>query len=146
MHKPKVKDIMTEDPACCTPETRLQDVARMMVEEDCGEIPVVESEQSKKPVGVITDRDIVCRAVAQGKNPLELTAKDCMSSPCVTVKTETSLADCCKTMEDNRIRRVPVIDEGGDCRGIVSQADIAIKGEPRTAAEVVKKVSEVARV
>ena len=73
----QVKDIMTADPACCTPETSLQKVAQIMVEHDCGEIPVVGNRQTRIPVGVITDRDIVCRAIAKGLNALELQVTEC---------------------------------------------------------------------
>src|SRR5688500_17365077 len=79
--KMQVREVMTADPACCIPKTGLQEVAQLMVDHDCGEIPVVENAQTKLPIGVITDRDIVCRAVAQGLNPLDLTAADCMSKP-----------------------------------------------------------------
>lgn len=140
----QVKDIMTRDPACCTPDTNLQAVARLMVECDCGEIPVVENRQSMKPVGVVTDRDICCRTVAEGKNPLGMTAGDCMSSPCVTVTPEMSVEECCRVMEENQIRRVPVVDERGACCGIVAQADIARHAPEQEAAEVVKVVSRAA--
>mgnify|MGYP003297538251 CR=1 FL=1 len=83
-----VKEVMTPDPACCTAETNLQEVAKLMVDHDCGEIPVVDNQSTKKPIGVITDRDIVIRAVAKGNNPLDLTAADCMTEPCVTVTPE----------------------------------------------------------
>ena len=140
----QVKDIMTREPSCCTPDTNLQEVARLMVECDCGEIPVVENRQSMKPVGVVTDRDICCRTVAEGKNPLEMTARDCMSSPCVTVTKEMGVEDCCRVMEENQIRRVPVVDERGACCGIVAQADIAQRASERETAEVVKEVSRAA--
>jgi len=142
----QVKDIMTRDPACCTPDANLQEVARLMVECDCGEIPVVENRQSMKPVGVVTDRDICCRTVAEGKNPLEMTAGDCMSSPCVTVKPEMSVEDCCQVMEENQIRRVLVVDENGACCGIVAQADIARHAPKQETAEVVKEVSRAAGI
>lgn len=138
----QVKDIMTPDPACCTPDTTLQRVAELMVEHDCGEIPVVENAASMKPVGVITDRDITCRAVAKGLNPLTLTASDCMTTPAVTVTPDTPLEDCCRVLEENQIRRVPVVDEGGACCGIVALADIARHAEKRDAGEVVREVSE----
>lgn len=138
----QVKEIMTESPACCTPDTPLQDVARMMVEHDCGCVPVVESQETLKPVGVITDRDICCRTVAEGKNPLEMTAGDCMSSPVVTVTREASVDDCCTTMEQNLVRRVPVVDEHGACCGMVAQADIAKDGSRQATAEVVQTVSQ----
>jgi CBS domain-containing protein len=138
----KVKDIMTKDPACCMPDTNLQAVARMMIDNDCGCIPVVDNEQSMKPVGVITDRDICCRTVAEGKNPLEMTAGDCMSSPSVTVSQETSIEDCCKLMEENQIRRIPVVDENGRCCGIVAQADIAQHAPKQETGEVIRQVSQ----
>ena len=138
----QVKDIMTKNPACCTSDTNLQEVARLLVEHDCGESPVVENKQSMKLVGVITDRDITCRTVAVGKNPLAMTAGDCMSSPCVTVTPEMSMEDCCKVMEENQVRRVPVVDESGACCGIVAQADIAQHGSKQETATVVKRVSQ----
>ena len=137
-----VKEIMTNDPACCTSETSLQEVGQMMVDNDCGEIPVVENKETKRPIGVITDRDIVCRTVARGLNPMELTAADCMSEPCVTVTPEMSVEECSRIMEEHKIRRVPVVDSAGSCCGIVALADIVLYAKKTVAAEVVKEVSE----
>jgi CBS domain-containing protein len=137
----QVKDVMTANPACCTAETTLSEVAKMMVDNDCGEIPVIQSNDTGLPIGVITDRDIVCRTVALGLNPLDLTVADCMSKPCVTVTPDMSVEDCCGIMEANRIRRVPVVDANGSCCGIVALADIVLHAN-RVAAEVVKEVSE----
>jgi len=140
----EVREIMTPNPVCCTPDTHLEAVARLMVRHDCGEIPVVENEESMRLIGVITDRDIVCRTLAQGKNPQSMTVRECMSSPCVTVTPETSLEDCCQVMEEHRIRRVPVADRNGYCCGMVSQADIARRASTEQAAEVLKEVSQPA--
>ena len=140
----QVREIMTREPACCTPETKLQDVARLMVDQDCGEIPVVESKSSKKPVGVVTDRDIMTRAVALGKNPADLAARDCMSTPVVTVNPETEIESCCQVLEQHQVRRVPVIDERGQLCGIVSQADIAKHASGRETADVVRSISQPA--
>jgi CBS domain-containing protein len=138
----QVRDIMTENPACCTPDTSLKQVALMMVEHDCGEIPVVGSGDRRTLVGVITDRDICCRAVAEGRDPATTAAGECMSSPVVTVTPETDVADCCQTMEANMIRRIPVVDaRSGFCCGIVSQADIAERASQKQAGEVVVEVS-----
>lgn len=136
----KVREIMTADPACCTSETTLQEVAQMMIDHDCGEIPVVDD--TDMPIGVITDRDIVCRTVARGLNPLDLTAGECMTAPCVTVTPEMSVEECCRILEDNKIRRVPVVDADGCCCGIVALADIAMHAKKNATAEVVKEVSE----
>jgi CBS domain-containing protein len=138
----KVKEVMTADPACCTSENSLQEVAQMMVDHDCGEIPVVENKETKLPIGVITDRDIVCRTVARGLNPLDLTVADCMSKPCVIVTPDMSVQECSRIMEENKIRRVPVVDADGSCCGIVALADIALHARRNLAAEVVKEVSE----
>ena len=137
-----VKDVMTTDPACCTAETSLTDVANLMVDNDCGEIPVIENENSGIPVGVVTDRDIVCRVVAKGFNPAEKTAADCMTIPVVTVTKDTTVEDCCRIMEEKMIRRVPVVDENGACCGIVALADIARQDQKNIAGEVTKEVSE----
>ena len=138
----RVKDVMTLDPAVCTPDSTLQRVAEMMVENDCGEIPVVENMANMLPVGVITDRDITCRTVAKGLNPLVMTVAECMTTPCVTVTPDTPLDECCRRMEENQIRRVPVVDAGGACCGIVALADIARHAAKRDTAEVVREVSE----
>ena len=138
----QVEDVMTTDPVCSTPETSLPEIARLMVDNDCGEIPIVENEDSKLPIGVVTDRDIVCRTVAKGINPLELTAADCLSKPIVTVTPDMSVEECCRIMEEYLIRRVPVVDERGSCCGIVSLADIALQTRKNVAGEVVKEVSQ----
>lgn len=137
----KVKDVMTADPACCIPETALQEVAQMMIDHDCGEIPVIENRETKVPIGVITDRDIVCRTLARGLNPLDLVVADCMTTPCVTVTPDLSLGECAWLMEDKKIRRLPVVDADGSCCGIVALADIALRGKIGVTTEVVKEVS-----
>ena len=136
-----VREIMSKNPACCTSDTSLQEVAKMMVDNDCGCIPVVESESGKKPIGMITDRDITIRTVAEGKNPLDLTAADAMSNDAATVTPETSVEDCCNMMEDKQIRRVVVVDENGGCCGMVAQADVAQYASTGQTADVVKEVS-----
>jgi len=142
----QVKEIMTQDPACCTADEGLQSVAKMMVDNDCGCIPIVDDMDSKRPIGTITDRDICCRTVAEGQNPLDMTAGDVMSSDVVTVTPDTSVADLCNLMEQNQIRRIAVIDDAGRCCGMVAQADIAINADTSKTAEVVQEVSRAAGV
>lgn len=138
----QVKDVMTPDPTCCTADTNLEEVAQMMVDCDCGSIPIVESEDSLRPVGTVTDRDIVIRTIAQGMNPLEMTAADIMSSPVITVTPDTSIEEASRLMGDNQVRRVVVVDENGQCCGMVAQADLALDASSRVTAEVVEKVSQ----
>ncbi|MEO6236416.1 MAG: CBS domain-containing protein [Vicinamibacterales bacterium] len=136
-----VRDVMTANPTCCTKDTPLQDVAQMMVTCDCGEIPVVDSEKTRQPVGVVTDRDIVCRAVAEGRNPKDLKADAVMTSPAVTIAVDGSIDEVVKLMETHQIRRVPVVDQDGGICGIVSQADIARHEPGNETGELVREVS-----
>jgi CBS domain-containing protein len=136
----QVKEIMSAEATCCTPRTSLAEVAQMMVAQDCGEIPVCD--EAGKPIGVVTDRDIVCRIVAKKKDPLSLRANDCMSSPVVTIPLDASVDECAELMETYQIRRVPVVHGDGTCCGIVAQADLAIKGPRETSGQVVAAVSE----
>lgn len=133
------RDVMTPDPARCAPHTTLDEVAKLMVQHDCGEIPVVDT--SDRPIGVVTDRDIVCRVVADGKNPMGHTADMCMSQPVVTVSATDPIEKVLSTMESHQIRRVPVVDERGCCMGIISQADIARDESSSEIAELVREVS-----
>lgn len=130
---------MTADPQCCTAETPLNEVAKLMVENDCGEIPIVDHD--KKLIGVVTDRDIVCRVVAKGQNPSAMTAQDAMTQPVISVTEDSSLEDVLALMEEHQIRRVPVVDANGACCGIVSQADVALVAQESEVGEMVREVS-----
>jgi CBS domain-containing protein len=141
----QVLDLMTSNPACCTPDTPLKEVADTMMRCDCGEIPIVDNRESMRPIGVITDRDITIRAVAEGRNPLEMNASDCMTRRCITVSKDASIVECIHLLEEHQIRRILVVDKKGRCCGIVSQADIARRVDHH-AAEVLKQVSQPAEV
>lgn len=133
------RDIMTPDPACCSPNATLDQVAKMMVLNNCGEIPVMDT--SNKLVGVVTDRDIVCRVIAEGKNPAGYPVDSCMTTQVVTVQADAPLDTVISTMEQHQIRRLPVVDEAGCCAGIISQADVAALGPPPKTAELLSEIS-----
>jgi len=137
-----VKELMSEDVACCTPDTSLCDVASLMVDHDCGAIPVVESASNRKLVGLLTDRDIICRTLAQGKDPYHMAAGDCMSMPVVTVGPDSPVEECTRKMEQSQVRRLVVVDGTGDCIGMVAQADLARHAGACRTGEAVKKVSQ----
>lgn len=133
------RDVMTPDPVCCPPHMSVDEVAQLMVQNNCGEIPVVDA--SDHLIGVVTDRDIVCRVVAEGKNPVGYTAETCMSHPVTTVRADAPLEEVLSTMEIHQIRRVPVVDETGCCSGIIAQADIAARSAEHDVAELLREVS-----
>ena len=136
----QVQDVMSRDPICCDRDSHIADIARLMAQYDCGEIPVCD--ERGRPVGVVTDRDIVCRILAREENPLERRAADCMSEPVVTATPEMSIGDCARLMETHQVRRLPVVDERGVCCGIIAQADLATKGCRQETADVVERISE----
>jgi CBS-domain-containing membrane protein len=115
----------------------------MMVDNDCGCIPVVESYENMKPVGTITDRDIAVRTFTGNRNTLDLTASDVMTADIISIEPEMSIEECCDVMEDAQIRRVLVVDNNGACCGIVAQADIAEYASPHQTAKTVSEISDV---
>lgn len=139
----KARDLMTPDPVCCRSHTSIDEVARLMVDGEFGEIPIIDADDH--PIGVVTDRDIVRRVVAEGKNPIGYTAETCMSQPVITVTVDAHLDDVVATMERHQIRRVPVVDQDGRCVGIISQADVARCASAGAVAELVREVSQDTR-
>jgi len=135
----KARDVMTLFPATCTPDTTIAAAARLMVSADCGAIPVI-GETDERPVGVITDRDMVVRALAQDRGP-ELRVRDCMTSPAITVTEDASLHEVITLLEQRQIRRVIVVAEDGRCVGIIAQADIAEHASRDTAGELLHEIS-----
>ncbi len=133
-----VKEIMTSAPTCCSPETRLDIVAKMMSNHDCGAIPVCDGDRL---AGVITDRDIVCRAVAKGMTPVAIAASAIMSRPVYTVHADDRIESALIIMKTRHVRRLPVVDATGSIAGIVSQTDIAARLPDLEVASVVRHVS-----
>lgn len=125
MHvRAKVGDIMTRNPFCSTPDASVESVARMMMESNCGEVPICEN---GKVVGVVTDRDITCRVVARGVDPTDTPASAIMSAKPFMIRPDDPLTLAIDTMERERLRRLPVVDGDGFLVGIISQVDIAAR-------------------
>lgn len=137
----QANDIMTAGPAVVRTDASLQHVARLMVDYDCGAIPIV-TEDGNRPVGIVTDRDITTRAVAEGRNPLEMQADEVMTRNVVTVDRHAPVEDCAALMEKEQVRRVVVVDNNGTCLGIIAQADIARETSEAQTGEVVEDVSQ----
>jgi CBS domain-containing protein len=141
------RDLMTQNPRCCTPQESIGDVARMMVDGDCGAIPVVDAPQTRHLIGMITDRDIVCRVVAKDLNPVECPVSMAMTLNVASLRQDATLHDCVRAMERWQVRRIPMVDDRGKLIGIVAQADLARASERQPElehelAEMVEQVSE----
>jgi CBS domain-containing protein len=140
----KVKEVMTTNVRTCGPTTPLRDVACIMRDGDCGALPVADETEGSRVVGMVTDRDITVRLVASARNPLELTAASCMSTPVAAVGAEDSLTIACRVMEERKVRRLPVLDEAGRCIGIISQADVARHAPEARTGDLLQELSKPA--
>lgn len=161
----RCRDIMTRDVTVATRETMLEEVARMMRDEDTGVIPVVErpanltdlaesgradinrvesnvAGSSGKLVGLITDRDIVVRTLAEGKDPRVVRAEEIMTTDIHTAQPNDRVVEAVRKMGDKQVRRIPIVDRDGTLRGIISMADIALETEDdRELAEALEEIS-----
>ena len=139
----KAQEIMSRNPAYVTPETTLTEAARLMKTENVGVIPVVESNSSRKLVGVLTDRDIAIRAVAEGRDGATTSVGHVMSSDVHTCTPDTSVDDVMDAMGKEQVRRIPIVDERGALVGIVAQADVVLHAKnDKKAEKTVEKISE----
>ena len=122
----KITEVMTPIPQCCTPDDSVIEVARVMDEHDVGVVPIVESQETRRVVGVITDRDIVLRVVAKGRDPNEvISVRDVMTNEVVTISPDADVLHAEERMKEHQLRRVLVVDEHGALVGIVTLADLA---------------------
>ena len=139
----KAQDIMSKNPTCVTPDTSLVEAARLMKDENIGVVPVVESETSKRLVGVLTDRDIAVRAVAEGRDGATTSVGHIMSADVRTSTTSDSVNDVMELMGREQVRRIPVVDDRGALVGIISQADIVLEAKDnRRAEKTVEQISQ----
>lgn len=141
----KAREIMTKDPRTVTPDTGLQEVARLMQQEDVGIIPVVEAGGTSL-LGVVTDRDIALRVVGEGKDAKTTKVSDVMSKGVTTCKQDDSVDDVMDLMGKEQLRRIPIVDDRGALVGIVAQADVVRDAKSdRKAERTVEQISQPSR-
>ena len=136
----KVSDLMTSQPATVSPDDPCAKAATLMREEDCGAIPVV---KGGKLVGIVTDRDITIRAVADGRDPKTTKVSEVMSADPVTVTPDTDADEARRVMAEHQVRRLPVVDDGR-LLGIVVTAQLARRESSEEVGETIKEISEPA--
>lgn len=139
----KAKEIMTKRPKCVTPDTPLREAARLMKEQDVGVLPVVDRAGSDRLVGIVTDRDIAIRHVAEGHDSSSCPVREAMTSNVRTAREDDDIDHVMDLMGKEQVRRIPVVDERGDLVGIVAQADIVRDARDEKKAErMIERISE----
>jgi CBS domain-containing protein len=134
-----IGDVMTSNPQSIEPSTSVADAARLMRDNDVGSLPVVEN---GRLAGIVTDRDIAVRAVAEGKDPQSTNVSEVYSGDLVTVDPQQDLDEALRLMARHQVRRLPVVEEDGRLVGIVAQADVAQAGDDTKTGQMVEKISE----
>ncbi len=143
MDRMNISDLMTSNPEFVTPDDGVIDVARIMERENVGLVPVCESRETRKLCGVITDRDIVVRVVAEGRDPRSITSlREIMSQELVTCSPNDDVDTVKRLMQEHQVRRVLCTDEHGSLVGVVAQADLARSLEKEEVGETVKAISQ----
>ena len=137
----KVRDAMTLDPVCCLTTDSAQKVAGILSKQGIGSMLVVSDHESRKLIGIITDRDLCCSVVAKGLNPQSTPIENFISRKPFACREGDSLDNCERLMQEHKVRRVPIVDADGRVIGIVSQADLALKDKPEKVAKTVAEVS-----
>lgn len=136
---PKVREHMTDRPRCVTPDTSVVEAAELMANEDVGSLPILDG---NRLVGVVTDRDIVVRAVAKQKNPQGMPVRDVATGDVVTVRPDEDLSEALKLMASYQVRRLPVVDEDNHLVGVLAQADVAAAAKEKAVGEMVEDISQ----
>jgi CBS domain-containing protein len=137
----KVREVMTANPVICMSEDSAQKVAALMREHNVGSIPVVVDPQSRTLLGVITDRDIAVKIVADGLDPRKTAIDKHITLNPVTCRDGENLEKCEKAMQEHQVRRILIVDSENKVIGIVAQADLALKEKPENVSKTVQEVS-----
>jgi len=139
----KCEEVMTMGPVCCLPTTMVEEAAQIMKRENIGPIPVIQDEQTRKLVGIVTDRDLALKIVAEGRDAKSTKVEAVMTRKVVTCRAEDDVQKALDAMAEHQLRRIPVVDKEGKILGIIAQADVATRvNQPDKTAEVVKGISQ----
>ena len=134
----KVQDVMSTRPRCVSPDTPVTEAAELMESEDVGSLPVLEGDEL---AGMITDRDIVIRAIARGKDPRGMPVREVSTRDVVAVRGDEDLSEALRLMASHQVRRLPVVDESNHLVGVLAQADVAREAREKTVGELVEEIS-----
>lgn len=139
----KCNEVMTKNPVCCLPDDYVVKAADSMKRLDIGSIPIVETLESGKLVGILTDRDLALKVVAEKRDFETTKVKEVMTSKVVSCHMDDDVQKAMDAMAENQLRRLPVVDSGNRIVGIIAQADVATRlDQPVRTAEMVKDISQ----
>jgi CBS domain-containing protein len=139
----KCDEVMTKNPVCCLPNDMVEKVAQLMKRENIGSIPVIDNEQTNKLIGIVTDRDLTLKIVAEGRDAKSTKVEAVMTRKVVTCHAEDDLQKALDEMSGHQLRRIPVVDSDNKILGIIAQADVATRvNQPEKTAEMVKQISQ----
>jgi len=139
----KCNEIMTKNPVCCLPNDSVAKAAELMKSGNIGSIPVVENEQTQKLAGIVTDRDLALKIIAEGRDAKSTKVEAVMTHKVVTCHVDDDLQKALDAMTEHQLRRIPVVDHDNRIVGIIAQADVATRaGQPEKTAEMVKEISQ----
>ena len=141
MHK--CDEIMTKNPVCCLPADTVDKAAQVMKRENIGSIPVINNEKSRELVGIVTDRDLALKIVAEGKDAKSTKVQEAMTRKVVTCRVDDDLQKALDAMSKHQLRRLPIVDSNNSVVGIIAQADVATRiNQPEKTAAMVKGISQ----
>jgi len=139
----KCGEVMTKDPVCSLPNNTVKKVAQLMKRENIGSVPIVEDEQTRTLVGIVTDRDLALKIVAKGRDANSTKVEKVMTRQVVTCRAEDDVQKALDVMGKNQLRRIPIVDDDNRIVGIIAQADVATRmNQPEKTAAVVKEISQ----
>ena len=139
----KCNEVMTRDPACIEPGEGIARAAELMKRHDVGSVPVVESKQDHKLIGIVTDRDLVVKVLAGGGSVDRAVVRDAMTANPAFCREDEDVQRAVGLMSDRQVRRMPVVDAQGRLVGIIAQADVATRvNRDQTTGELVEAISE----
>jgi len=141
----KIREIMSRDPACCVLSDSAQTVAKILCDRNIGSMPVLADQQSRKLVGMITDRDLCCSVIAQGLDPKTTQIEKLISFPPMSCRDGENIETCERLMQEHQVRRVPIVDAEDRVIGIVSQADLALHDKAERVSKTVAEISKASQ-
>jgi CBS domain-containing protein len=140
---PKCSEVMTREPACCEPGDAISRVAGLMKQHDVGAVPVVDAMNSRKLIGIVTDRDIVVKVLAGSGAADQATVRDAMTADPASCREGDDIETAVKLMSERQVRRMPIVDESGRLSGIIAQADVATRvNRDQATGALVEAISE----